>query len=291
MSKKIEQKNTKYKSKIDDLKIEIKELEEKNKKFIQNEKKLNRIIFEKEKEIKRLEMKLLNKTSDLNQSTSNRSYSNFINLNNMNNCNLSNSIRLNSGFKEEKYTRINLIKKGMLSKEKLKLQEKLDEYRKFIDKKMKDITRNKNLCRTNRDKSFSKSKENLSLEKNNKNNSSALIYNNYDMNKKINVNITNKINKEEKKIKTPIKKIFICNRTQNLSDIFKKTQNKMIGNNKSKENSFIHDKSNISNPNKDYFGTQDSSKNDSNSKNNSLTQINFRQFIFSNKNNKNNKKN
>ena len=41
----------------------------------------------------------------------------------------------------------------------------------------------------------------------------------------------------------------------------------MIGNNKSKENSFIHDKSNISNPNKDYFGTQDSSKNDSNLKN------------------------
>ena len=34
----------------------------------------------------------------------------------------------------------------------------------------------------------------------------------------------------------------------------------MIGNNKSKENSFIHYKSNISNPNKDYFGTQDSSK-------------------------------
>ena len=38
----------------------------------------------------------------------------------------------------------------------------------------------------------------------------------------------------------------------------------MIGNNKSKENSFINDKNNISNPNKDYFGTQDSSKNNSN---------------------------
>ena len=176
----------------------------------------------------------------------------------------------------------------MLSKEKLKLQEKLDEYRKFIDKKMKDITRNKNLCRTNRNKSFSKSKENFSLEKNNKNNISALIYKNSDLNNKINVNVTNKINKEEKKIKTPIKKIFICNRTQNLSDIFKKTKNKIIRSNKSKENSFINDKSNISNPNKDYFGTQDSSKNDSNLKNNSFTQINFRQFIFSNKNNKKN---
>ena len=75
MSKKKEQKNTKYISKIDDLKIEIKELEEiKN---LQNEKNLNRIKFEKEKEIKRLEIKLLNKTADLNQSTSNRSYSNF----------------------------------------------------------------------------------------------------------------------------------------------------------------------------------------------------------------------
>ena len=280
----------------------------------------------------------------------------------MNNNNLSNSIKLNSGIKDEKITRINLIKKSILSKEKLKLQEKLDEYRKFIDKKMKDITRNKNLCRTNRNKSFSKSKDNYSIEKNNKNNMSALINNNYelnnkinvlisnkvnkeekkikapfkkificnrtqnlseifkktqnkiigsnkskensfindknnisaliyknsDLNNKINVNVTNKINKEEKKIKTPIKKIFICNRTQNLSDIFKKTKNKIIRSNKSKENSFINDKSNISNPNKDYFGTQDSSKNDSNLKNNSFTQINFRQFIFSNKNNKKN---
>jgi hypothetical protein len=288
MLKSLELKNTKYKSNIDTLKITIKELEEKNNKLKQNEKNLNKTIFQKEKEIKSLEIKLLNKASDLNQSTSNRSYSNYINCNNMNNSNLSNSIRLNSGIKEEKYTRINLIKKGMLSKEKLKLQEKLDEYRKFIDKKMKDITRNKNLCRTNRNKSFSKSKENFSLEKNNKNNISALIYKNSDLNNKINVNVTNKINKEEKKIKTPIKKIFICNRTQNLSDIFKKTKNKIIRSNKSKENSFINDKSNISNPNKDYFGTQDSSKNDSNLKNNSFTQINFRQFIFSNKNNKKN---
>ena len=282
MLKSLELKNKKYKSNIDTLKIAIKELEEKNNKLKQNEKNLNKTIFQKEKEIKSLEIKLLNKASDLNQSTSNRSYSNYINCNNMNNSNLSNSIRLNSGIKEEKYTRINLIKKGMLSKEKLKLQEKLDEYRKFIDKKMKDITRNKNLCRTNRNKSFSKSKENFSLEKNNKNNISALIYKNSDLNNKINVNVTNK------KIKTPIKKIFICNRTQNLSDIFKKTKNKIIRSNKSKENSFINDKSNISNPNKDYFGTQDSSKNDSNLKNNSFTQINFRQFIFSNKNNKKN---
>jgi hypothetical protein len=204
----------------------------------------------------------------------------------MNNSNLSNSIKLNSGIKDEKITRINLIKKSILSKEKLKLQEKLDEYRKFIDKKMKDITRNKNLCRTNRNKSFSKSKDNYSIEKNNKNNMSALINNNYELNNKINVLISNKVNKEEKKIKAPFKKIFICNRTQNLSDIFKKTQNKIIGSNKSKENSFINDKNNISNPNKDYFGTQDSSKNNSNSKNNSINQINFRQFIFSNNNNK-----
>ena len=231
-------------------------------------------------------MKLLNKP-DLIHSSNNRSYSNFININNNSN---NTSIRLSSGVshKEDKFIRINLVKKSTLPMERMKIQEKLQEYRKLIDKKMKDITRNKNLCRTNRNKSFSKSKENFSLEKNNKNNISALIYKNSDLNNKINVNVTNKINKEEKKIKTPIKKIFICNRTQNLSDIFKKTKNKIIRSNKSKENSFINDKSNISNPNKDYFGTQDSSKNDSNLKNNSFTQINFRQFIFSNKNNKKN---
>ena len=44
------------------------------------------------------------------------------------------------------------------------------------------------------------------LEKNNKNNIIALIYNIYDMNNKININITNKINKEEKNIKFLLKK-------------------------------------------------------------------------------------
>ena len=37
--------------------------------------------------------------------------------------------------------------------ERMKIQEKLQEYRKLIDKKMKDITRNKNSCKTYREKS------------------------------------------------------------------------------------------------------------------------------------------
>ena len=112
-------------------------------------------MIQKEKEIKSLKIKLLNK-QDLNNSSTNnnRSYSNFININNGGGSN-NTSIRLSSGglsHKEEKFTRINLIKKSTLPMEKMKIQEKLHEYRKLIDKKMKDITRNKNSCKTHREK-------------------------------------------------------------------------------------------------------------------------------------------
>ena len=233
-------------------------------------------MIQKEKEIKRLKIKLLNKPDLNNSSTNNnRSYSNFININNGGGSN-NTSIRLSSGglsHKEEKFTRINLIKKSTLPMEKMKIQEKLHEYRKLIDKKMKDITRNKNSCKTHREKSSkSKSKEH-SIDKNNKSNISnisALNYINYDISKKLNEMSFKSFVKEERKNKTPIKKIPINNKTQSLVNFLKKNQNKVIGKNEShsseKNNNFLN---NI---------TQESSKNNSNcnSKRDSLTQ-----FIFS----------
>ena len=146
---------------------------------------------------------------------------------------------------------------------------------------MKDITRNKNSCKTHREKS-SKSKEH-SLEKNNKSNisnMSALNCMNYDISKKLNEMSFKSFVKEERKNKTPIKKIPINNKTQSLVNFLKKNQNKVIGKNEShsseKNNNFLN---NI---------TQESSKNNSNcnSKRDSLTQ-----FIFSNySNQKKNKK-
>ena len=216
-------------------------------------------------------MKLLNKP-DLSHSSNNRSYSNFININNNSN---NTSIRLSSGVshKEDKFIRINLVKKSTLPMERMKIQEKLQEYRKLIDKKMKDITRNKNSCKTHREKS-SKSKEH-SLEKNNKSNisnMSALNCMNYDISKKLNEMSFKSFVKEERKNKTPIKKIPINNKTQSLINFLKKNQNKIIGKN---ENN-LNEKKNV-NVNKEFI-TQDSSKNTSNcnSKRDSLTQ-----FIFS----------
>ena len=235
-------------------------------------------MIQKEKEIKRLKIKLLNKPDLNNSSTNNnRSYSNFININNGGGSN-NTSIRLSSGglsHKEEKFTRINLIKKSTLPMEKMKIQEKLHEYRKLIDKKMKDITRNKNSCKTHREKSSkSKSKEH-SIDKNNKSNisnMSALNCMNYDISKKLNEMSFKSFVKEERKNKTPIKKIPINNKTQSLINFLKKNQNKIIGKN---ENN-LNEKKNV-NVNKEFI-TQDSSKNTSNcnSKRDSLTQ-----FIFS----------
>ena len=266
-----------YISKIDNLKNELKNYEEKNHKLIQNEKNLKLYITQKDKEIKRLKIKLLNKP-DLSHSSNNRSYSNFININNNSN---NTSIRLSSGIshKEEKFTRINLVKKSTLPMERMKIQEKLQEYRKLIDKKMKDITRNKNSCKTYREKS-SKSKE-CSLENNNKsniNNMSALNCVNYDISKKLNEISYKNVEKEEK---TPIKKIPINNKTQSLVNFLKKNQNNINGKNENHSNEKYG--GNVSKE----FITQESSKNNSNcnSKRNSLSQ-----FIFSNFSNQKKKK-
>ena len=220
------------------------------------------LLIQKEKEIKHLEKKLLNKNEDINKSA-NSSYSNLMNINSNN---LS-SIRLNLGTnnKKEKYSNISLLKKSALPIEKLKIQEKLNEHRKIINKKMNDIIRNKSLCNTYRNKSSSKSKDNYTLDKINKNNISTLISNNSNyFNKKI-----NEISSHQKKEK------------------------KYINKNKIFNSSFILERNFINNANKDYFGTQESSKNysNTNSKNTSFSKLNLRQLIFSNNSNKKNKKN
>ena len=176
----------------------------------ENEKNLKFYINQKEKEIKRLKAKLQSKY-DLNQST-NKSNSYSVNLNNSN---LS-SVRLSSSTKEEKYSKISLMKNSLIPKEKIKIKEKLIECKKLIYQKMKDITNNKKL---------SKSIEYLS-ERNYKDNKYSFSFFNYNINKKLNDFSFNSF-KEERKNKIPIKKFLFNNKI--------KSKNKQNENNSNNE--------------------------------------------------------
>lgn len=181
---------------IHNLQLKLKNYEEKTNMMKEKEKNLKFYINQKEKEIKRLKIKMQSKY-DLNQST-NKSNSYSINLNNSK----TSSVRLSSSIsnKEEKYTKISLIKNSFIPKEKTIIQEKLKECKKLIYQKMKDITNNKKL---------SKSIEYLS-ERNYKGNKYSFSFYNYNINKKLNELSFNSF-KEEGKKKIPIKKFIFNN--------------------------------------------------------------------------------
>ena len=99
---------------------------------------------------------------------------------------------------------------------KIKKKNKLNDYRKIINRKITSITRNKTNNISFRETYKSKD---YSIEKNKKHNASCnLINGNYDIKSE---------NKEEKQNKTP-KKIIISNKTQNLCDFLRKSKNKFL---------------------------------------------------------------
>ena len=179
-----------------------------------------KILLEKEKEMKNKEIK-----KDIN-SIEKKNSSNLFEKNS-GNTSLSSFSKLKIS---EEATKTNSIKVNHLPIEKLKIKEKLKEYRKLNNEKMDEITRNKsNHCKTYRDRlssNISSHSKEHSLEKNNRSNLSSMS-NNHDLSKKL-IDLTIKaVKKEERKNKTPMRKIPINNKTKSLVEYLKKIKVKL----------------------------------------------------------------
>ena len=203
-----------YKIKIDKLNLKVKNLEEINSNLTENENKLKKLLNEKEKELKKFESKFIRKKSNSIDNL-NGTYSSLSNINNNNN-NI-NSLNSNSLYstisKDISLNKISLIKKNPFYFENIPINEK---YFKFI--KNKDNTRNKKYNKSFREKSYYKSKE-ISYDKSIKHNISCVsVYNGIK---------EKKVNKEERKNKTP-KKILINNKNHKLCEILKNNKNKIL---------------------------------------------------------------
>lgn len=200
----------------------------------QNEKKLKVQISQKEKEIKHLESKLLNRTNlNLLNNLAGTTNTNFngVNINSIhsNNSSICSHSRSKSKIKEEeeeKRRQMSLLKNSPIPIENKRLDKgkQLEEYKKLIDKKLHDITRNKN-SRTYRDRSNSnisiRSKD-KSLNKSSINNSN--ISNINDLSQRLN-DISFKVKNDERKNKTPFKKIPINTTKKSFAVYMKKNHN------------------------------------------------------------------
>ena len=230
-----------------------------------------KILLEKEKEMKNKEIK-----KDIN-SIEKKNSSNLFEKNS-GNTSLSSFSKLKIS---EETTKTNSIKVNHLPIEKLKIKEKLKEYRKLNNEKMDEITRNKsNHCKTYRDRLSS----NISSH-------SKEHSNNHDLSKKL-IDLTIKaVKKEERKNKTPMRKIPINNKTKSLVEYLKKNKSKIIVNKIISSNSnskfTVNNSANPSFCSEIYGNSVDDNNNCvrnnniNHSKNYSISQINLRQLIFS----------
>ena len=110
---------------------------------------------------------------------------------------------------------MNLVKKTSFPMEKDKSNEKLNEYKKIINKRKQIITRNKEY-----NKSFRERSKEKSIEKNSNHNFSCISV--FNGNSVINID-----NKEESKNKIH-KKIHLTNKKQSLYEFIKKNTNKFL---------------------------------------------------------------
>jgi hypothetical protein len=281
-----------------------------NKKLLEDAKKYKTLISQKDKEIKNLESKIKSNTNNnnsieniekKNSSSKLDKSQNTSNIkSNTGNASLTSLTKLKIS---DEITKHNSIKVSHLPIEKLKLKEKLEEYRRLYEDKMNDITRNKsNHCKTYRDRlssNISSHSKEHSLEKGNRSHLSSMSgvnLNNNELNRKL-IDITIKAvkkEKEERKNKTPMRKIPINNKTKSLAEYLKKSKskiivNKIINNNHSKGNIpvVINQSANPSFCSEIYGNSienNNSVKNNNSivhSKNYSISQLNLRQLIFS----------
>lgn len=211
----------------------------------QNEKKLKVQISQKEKEIKHLESKLLNRTNlNLLNNLAGTTNTNFngVNINSIhsNNSSICSHSRSKSKIKdEEKRKQMSLLKNSPIPMENKRIDKgkQLEEYKKLIDKKLHDITRNKN-ARSYRNRSNS----NISIRSKDKSLNKSTINNsnisNNDLSQRLN-DVSFKMKNDERKTKTPFKKIPI-NTTKKAFAVYMKKNN---NNNKIIVNKFIKDTS------------------------------------------------
>lgn len=212
----------------------------------QNEKKLKIQVSQKEKEIKHLESKLLNRTNlNLLNNLAGATNTNFngVNINSIhsNNSSICSHSRSKSKIKEEeKRKQMSLLKNSPIPMENKRIDKgkQLEEYKKLIDKKLHDITRNKN-ARSYRNRSNS----NISIRSKDKSLNKSTINNsnisNNDLSQRLN-DVSFKVKNDERKNKTPFKKIPINTTKKSFAVYMKKNNN---NNNKIIVNKFIKDTS------------------------------------------------
>lgn len=183
-----------------------------NNNLIQNENELKILLNEKDKEIKHFESKLFRKNNNSNSNLISHSYTNLFNINS----NSTNSTYINSGVSKEKsVTRINLMKKTSFPIEKIRRNEKLNEYKKILNKRKEIYTRNKEY-----NKSYRERTKEQSIEKNLNHNFSSLSV----INGNLEINIDNK---EESKNKIQ-NKFILKNKKESLCEFIKKNTNKFL---------------------------------------------------------------
>lgn len=176
------------------------------------------------------------------------------------------------------------IKKTPVPVERMNVQKKIDEYRKFVlDKKILDLTRNKNLNKTYREKTQSISF--ISKEKSMENDISTIIKKNDELSQRLN-DITIKV-VNERKTKTPVKKIPINSKFKKGMYV-KKKQNKfsvgkILKKSPSTDIPLLFNQSEIPCVNNIniYTGNNPSTNSINQTNYNTGNQVNLRQFIFS----------
>ena len=270
----------------------LKSYEDQNLKMSQNEKRLKAQLFQKEKEIKALESKLLaNTTNSFYINTKlekHQSRSRLLHEPSLkqlsNNSSICSHSRSKSRIKDED---LKQLKKTPIPIERMKVQKKIDEYRKFvIDKKIDELTRNKTLNKTFREKTHSASF--ISKERSVENDLSSIISKkNDEITQRLN-DITLKVVNNERRTKTPIKKIpFSNSKFKRIMHVKKKSNKlsvgKLLRKSPSSEMPLLFNQSEIPCVNNiNIYTGNNPSTNSTNQTNynNTCSQLNLRQFIF-----------
>lgn len=207
---------------ISNIKQVLKSYEDQNLKLSQNEKRLKAKLVQKEKDIQHLEKKIMSRTAS---SQLMNCYNGNSNGNGNGNCNGANNNNGNGGNSnhynnslcyhsrskskisddEKKEKHHSFIKKSPIPKERVKVQDKINEYHKLMDRRVY-LSKSKAM-KTSRDKSFCSNMSYLSKERSIDNDLSEITKRNKKLTQRLHDLTLKVIKNEEMKNKTPIKRI------------------------------------------------------------------------------------
>lgn len=203
---------------MNNMKQVLKSYEDQNIKLSQNEKKLKTQLVQREKDINHLEKKILSRTAMMNQTNSHSI--------NMSMCSQSRSkSKLNEEERKDRQT--SFIKKSPIPIEKMKNQDKIEEYRRLIDKKIQDISKHKPNRSSRDNKSMCFNVSFLSKERSIDNDLSTLSKRNDELTQRLNELTFKVINNEENQNKSTMRKL---SKTKKDMVFVKKKNNKIIVN-------------------------------------------------------------